>query len=64
MVEHLGALLEVDSIVLGGGNAKRLKTLPANARRGDNSYAFVGGLRLWHSEHKFLICGAGQASEL
>ena len=64
MVEHLGALLEVDSIVLGGGNAKRLKTLPAKARRGDNRYAFVGGLRLWTSDHEFLICGAGQPSDL
>jgi polyphosphate glucokinase len=64
MVEHLVSILEVDSIVIGGGNAKRLKTLPSNARRGHNSYAFIGGLRLWHAERRFLICGAGLASEL
>jgi len=33
--------------VLGGGNARRLKDLPPNVRRGDNSYAFEGGVRLW-----------------
>jgi hypothetical protein len=27
--------LEVDYIVLGGGNAKRLKTLPPKTRMGD-----------------------------
>jgi len=58
MVEHLGALLEVDSIVLGGGNAKELKSLPTKARRGDNKYAFVGGLRLWRTG-AFLVCGTG-----
>jgi polyphosphate glucokinase len=63
MVEHLASILEVDSIVLGGGNAKRLKKLPAKARRGDNEYAFLGGLRLWRSK-EFLICGAGLASEI
>ena len=63
MVEHLASILEVDSIVLGGGNVKRLKTLPDKARRGDNEYAFVGGLRLWRSK-EFLICGAGQANEI
>jgi polyphosphate glucokinase len=62
MVEHLATILEVDSIVLGGGNAKRLKTLPPNARRGDNNHAFVGGVRLWRSD-EFLICGAGKSSE-
>ncbi len=36
-----------DYVVLGGGNAKRLTTLPTWARLGDNSHAFVGGFRLW-----------------
>jgi polyphosphate glucokinase len=63
MVDHLASILEVDSIVLGGGNAKRLKTLPARARRGDNKYAFVGGLRLWRSKNEFLICGDGQPGD-
>ncbi len=39
--------LSPDDIVLGGGNAKRLKTLPKGCRLGNNSYAFTGGFRLW-----------------
>jgi len=33
--------------VLGGGNAKKLKTLPAKTRLGKNTNAFLGGYRLW-----------------
>jgi len=44
---HLKAALEVDYVVIGGGNAGRLKQLPAGARRGSNRNAFVGGVRLW-----------------
>jgi polyphosphate glucokinase len=44
---HLQAAFEVDYVVLGGGNAARLKSLPPRARRGDNRAAFTGGLRLW-----------------
>jgi predicted NBD/HSP70 family sugar kinase len=47
VVTQLRAVLEVDYVVLGGGNAKKLKTLPERARRGDNRNAFIGGLRLW-----------------
>ncbi len=36
-----------DTVVLGGGNSKVLKTLPDLARRGDNANAFLGGFRLW-----------------
>jgi polyphosphate glucokinase len=32
---------------LGGGNAKLLKMLPPQARLGNNTMAFTGGLRLW-----------------
>jgi predicted NBD/HSP70 family sugar kinase len=44
---HLKAALEVDYVVIGGGNAARLKRLPPGARRGTNLNAFVGGVRLW-----------------
>jgi len=47
VVEQLKAALEVDYVVLGGGNAKLLKELPPGARLGDNSTAFIGGFRLW-----------------
>lgn len=46
-VERLAAATEPDYVVLGGGNADKLKELPANARLGDNGNAFVGGFRLW-----------------
>jgi polyphosphate glucokinase len=39
--------LEADYVVLGGGNAKKLKHLPAGAKLGDNANALTGGLRLW-----------------
>ena len=38
---------QVDEIVLGGGNAKKLKELPPGARLGSNRNAFAGGFRLW-----------------
>jgi len=37
----------VEEVVVGGGNAHRLRELPAYARRVDNKQAFVGGVRLW-----------------
>jgi len=46
-VEGLVAALEPDDVVLGGGNAKRLKELPSGCRLGDNGNAFLGGFRLW-----------------
>jgi len=47
VVERLTAALEPDEIVLGGGNVKRLKTLPPGCREGDNANAFKGGFRMW-----------------
>jgi predicted NBD/HSP70 family sugar kinase len=37
----------VDYVVIGGGNAKRLKQLPHGLRLGHNQTAFRGGFRLW-----------------
>jgi polyphosphate glucokinase len=49
VVADLQAAFEADYVVLGGGNAVRLKRkhLPAQVRLGDNENAFIGGLRLW-----------------
>ena len=47
VTKRLKAALEADYVVLGGGNARKLKRLPAGIRRGDNGRAFVGGFRLW-----------------
>src|SRR5579885_747931 len=47
VVERLKAALEVEDLVIGGGNAKKLGKPPAGARLVDNAKAFVGGFRLW-----------------
>jgi polyphosphate glucokinase len=47
VVKKLKAALEADYVVLGGGNVKKLKRLPAGARAGSNVNAFTGGFRLW-----------------
>jgi polyphosphate glucokinase len=49
VVDQLSKVLEVDYVVVGGGNARRLKNLLENERLGDNDNAFAGGLRLWES---------------
>jgi polyphosphate glucokinase len=48
VVAQLSTLLEADYVVIGGGNARKLKRLPRNARLGDNDFAFLGGFRAWH----------------
>jgi polyphosphate glucokinase len=50
VTELLKAALEADYVVLGGGNSKKLKTLPAGARLGNNENAFLGGFRLWQTD--------------
>jgi polyphosphate glucokinase len=47
VVTKLKAALEVDDVVVGGGNAKLLDSPPAGARLGANANAFLGGYRLW-----------------
>jgi polyphosphate glucokinase len=47
VVARLMAAVEPDEVVLGGGNAKKLKELPPKCRVCDNSSAFLGGFRLW-----------------
>ncbi len=47
VIERLRAAFVADYVVLGGGNAKKLKTIPSYARLGSNKNAFVGGFRLW-----------------
>jgi polyphosphate glucokinase len=50
VVDQLCKVLQVDYVVVGGGNAKRLENLPDNGHLGDNNNAFAGGLRLWKYE--------------
>jgi predicted NBD/HSP70 family sugar kinase len=50
-LERIIAILHMgfvpDYIVIGGGNARRVKHLPRGTKLGDNRNAYIGGLRLW-----------------
>ena len=48
--ERFVSALMLDDIVLGGGEAKKLKELPDRCRLGANADAFVGGFRLWEAQ--------------
>jgi hypothetical protein len=60
VVERLKVAMQVDDVVIGGGNARLLKHLPDGARLGANANAFVGGFRLW--EVPTALRTAGHAS--
>ena len=47
VLKRLKTALEVTDVVVGGGNAKLLRTRPSGIRVGRNANAFVGGYRLW-----------------
>ena len=49
-IGRLVPALQLDDVVLGGGNVKKLKTLPEGCRGGDNVDAFLGGFRLWEDD--------------
>jgi polyphosphate glucokinase len=42
--------LELDDVVIGGGNVNKLDKLPPGCRSGDNALAFRGGFLLWEKE--------------
>jgi predicted NBD/HSP70 family sugar kinase len=48
-IARLTDALAPDDIVLGGGNAKKLKKMPKGCRMGNNAYAFTGGFRLFEN---------------
>ncbi|HWE17653.1 MAG TPA: ROK family protein [Hyphomicrobiaceae bacterium] len=52
VVKRLIAALQPDDTVIGGGNVKKIKTLPPHCRRGANANAFRGGFRLWAKDSK------------
>ena len=49
-VARLKLSLIADYVVLGGGNAKLLTTLPAGCELGANRNAYLGGCRLWQKD--------------
>jgi len=46
-VAQLKKSLVADYVILGGGNTKKLNSLPDGVERGHNRNAFLGGARLW-----------------
>ncbi len=50
VVGELVAAFLVDDVVLGGGNVKKLASLPEGCRAGANANAFAGGFRLWEMD--------------
>jgi len=42
--------LELDDVVIGGGNVTKLDKLPPGCRAGDNAFAFRGGCLLWEQD--------------
>src|SRR5262245_35204892 len=57
VVPALLAALLVDYVVLGGGNAKRVKEPPSGCRLSNILTAFRGGFRLWHLEDVRTLSG-------
>jgi polyphosphate glucokinase len=45
---RLSEAIHLDDLVVGGGNAKKLTSLPSGCRVGSNAHAFVGGFRMWN----------------
>jgi polyphosphate glucokinase len=62
VVALLKAGLQADDVVLGGGQRKKLKSLPPGVRVCDNRSAIRGGLRLWeapeHRRRRTLVTGS------
>ena len=55
--------LKPDDVVIGGGNAKKLKKLPKGWRLGDNANAFIGGFRLWNKAKILGTQNSGEGSK-
>ena len=57
-VSEAAAMLQraflADYVVIGGGNAKKLKEMPEGCRRGGNHNAYFGGLRMWEDANKIV----------
>jgi polyphosphate glucokinase len=46
-VNRLMTALQIDDVVIGGGNVHKLKEMPPRCRRGHNDNAFRGGFLMW-----------------
>jgi polyphosphate glucokinase len=48
-ITRLVDALHPDDVVIGGGNAKKLKAVLPGCRKGNNANAFLGGFRMWEA---------------
>jgi hypothetical protein len=55
VVQQLSHALEVDYVVLGGGNVRLLKEIPKPARLGGNDNAMTGGRLIWQASGSPLV---------
>jgi polyphosphate glucokinase len=51
VVKFMSAL-ELDEVVIGGGNVTKLEKVPPGCRVGDNALAFHGGFLLWEKDSR------------
>jgi len=59
VVTNLMSAFVVDYVVMGGGNAERVKELPPGARLGHNLTAFRGGFRVWNVDDVWVLAASG-----
>jgi len=55
--------LELDDVVIGGGNVNKLDKLPPGCRAGDNALAFRGGLLMWKKAGGRESCSGSQTAK-
>jgi polyphosphate glucokinase len=60
VVTRFISALELDDVVIGGGNVNKLDKLPPGCRAGDNAHAFRGGFLLWEKDLKRKWCKPAQ----
>jgi polyphosphate glucokinase len=48
VVARFISALEVDDVVIGGGNVNKMDKMPPGCRAGNNAHAFRGGFLLWN----------------
>jgi polyphosphate glucokinase len=48
VVARFFSALELDEVVIGGGNVNKMDKMPPGCRAGNNAHAFRGGILLWN----------------
>ena len=62
VVARLIPALELDDVVIGGGNVNKMDKLPPGCRAGDNALAFRGGFLLWEKKGPEHTCAQSKTS--